>query len=700
MRKQFTTSLVLLTFISLLIFGAAAHGLQTHQQTQQNQRTTQTAQQVLEEPCPNRNPGWRNQQTIAGVQVQESKRCNPDNPNVVAASVKGTNNVPMSVLMKSGLNRNAVVKGNDTDGDGDPDNIHITLEVSGINEENPIVTQEIAPGINPAFWTFSPKTRGMTDNNSKVQNLMKVPSPTIRVEEGDNVTLEIENTHYMPHTVHLHGVDHPYSGGNHSEGGDGVPITNEMPIKPGESREYSFQPGTPGTMFYHCHVIPNTHVSMGLNGMFVIEEEKDNNTVQTLNPQAGKVRHPSQGVSENYTAEYDMVYQDLDKELHELPKDLSDTREIAKAVNRDYDITDASSDYFMLNGLSYPYTLRESNINVEPNERYKMRVLNAAGDVLSLHTHGHKFKVQQKDGVSLKNEIQRDVIDISAAQRVDLSLNTTIDGLNSYGEGLWIMHDHSEEAVTTDGISPGGNVAMIAYDSYLKDNGMPDSAVNTSKYFSEQYYEGNVPFFEGLDQQAFGYPPSEEPPEVPTATREQSSSAMQMDDSMNMEDGSMSGMNGMSGMGMMDMEMVPAGTVINGNKDELPPGCEEVKSVRDITIKAGEKFAEPGEAFAYNSESWEFNTCEKVNIEFVNLDETRHQWMIHGLPKEVYPMGMFNLEAMNSGTIEGTFITPSEPRDLLLHCSLPQHEQKGMQATVSITDRGSGGFFSFLSNIF
>lgn len=680
MRQHFTTSLVLLTFISLLISGVAAHGIQAHQSTQQNQRTTQDAQQVLEEPCKEMYPSWRDEQTVAGVHIQESQRCNPDNPNVVAAAVKGTNNVPMPVLMKSGLNRNAVVKGNDTDGDGDPDDIHITLEVTGLNEENPIVTQEIAPGIKPAFWTFSPKTRGMTDNNSKVQSLMKSPSPTIRVEEGDNVTLEIENTHYMPHTVHLHGVDHPYSGGNATEGGDGVPVTNEMPIKPGESREYNFSPETPGTMFYHCHVVPNTHVSMGLNGMFVIEEEKKNNTVQTLNPQAGKVRHPSKGVTENYTAEYDMVYQDIDKKLHQYSQNLSDTREIAKAVNRDYDITDADADYFMLNGLSFPYTLRESIINVEPDNRYRLRVLNAAGDVLSLHTHGHKVNIQQKDGVPLENEVQRDVVDVSSAQRVDLSLNTTIDGLNSYGEGLWISHDHAEEAVTTDGISPGGNVVMIAYKDYLKENGMPKTDVNIARYFSEQYYQGEVPYHASLDKQAFGMPPSEEPSQI-TSSQTTSTDISMMS-------------------GMMDMQMVPQGTVVNENKDELPPGCDEIKSVRDITIKAGEKFAEPGEAFGYSADNWEFNTCEKVNIDFVNLDETRHQWMIHGLPKEVYPMGMFNLEAMNGGTIEGTFITPSEEKDILLHCSLPQHEQKGMEATVSITERNSGGFFSFLSNLF
>ncbi len=679
MSKYFRPLLIALTTV-LLATTAFAHGIETHE-SQENQETTTTAEPQLEQPCTEPRSSWRNAQTIAGVDIQQSERCNPDNPNVVAAAVKGTNNVPMPVLMKTGLNRNAIIKENDTDGDGDPDNIHITLEVTGVNEANALATEEIAPGVKPSFWTFSPKTRGMVDSNAKVQDLIEAVSPTIRVEEGDTVTLEIENTHYMPHTVHLHGVDHPYKGTNGSKGGDGVPVTSESPIPPGESREYTFTPETPGSMFYHCHVVPNTHVSMGLNGMFVIEENKEDNNVQTINPGAGKVRHPSESVNESYSSEYDMVYQDVDKTLHEIPKKYNDTREIAKAVNRDYDRTDNSPDYFLLNGKSFPYTMRESVVNVEPNKRYKMRVLNAEGDVLSLHTHGHKVKVQQKDGVPVDNPVQRDVIDVSAAQRVDLSLNTTIDGLNSYDSGVWLMHDHHEEAVTTDGISPGGNVAMISYREYLNSKGMPETETNTNRYFSDAYYEGKVPFHGGMDQQAFGYPPSEEPPEF-TASET-----------------SNSGMSMMMGDMSMDMEMVPNGTVINENTDRLPEGCEEIRRSRQLTVEAGEKFAEPGEAYGYRQDEWEVQTCEKVTVKFQVHDEIRHQWMIHGLPRDLYPMGMFNLEVMDGGTVEGTFITPAEPTDLNLHCSLPQHQQKGMNGTVSVVDPSSG-FFSWLGNLF
>ncbi len=57
---------------------------------------------------------------------------------------------------------------------------------------------------------------------------MRLPSPAIRIEQGDQVRITLENSHYMPHTLHLHGADHGFvdAGG---EGNDGVPLTSENP---------------------------------------------------------------------------------------------------------------------------------------------------------------------------------------------------------------------------------------------------------------------------------------------------------------------------------------------------------------------------------------------------------------------------------------------------------------------------------------
>ena len=103
---------------------------------------------------------------------------------------------------------------------------------------------------------------------------------------------------------------------------------------------------------------------MGLQGLFIVEENKPNNWVQTFNVGAGKVRAPSKGVLEDYVQEYDMHYQGIDTSLNNLIQTSNDPRQLAKKMHRIYDITDGSDDYFMLNGRSFPYTLRESLITV------------------------------------------------------------------------------------------------------------------------------------------------------------------------------------------------------------------------------------------------------------------------------------------------------------------------------------------------
>ncbi len=676
MKKSFLS--VTLIFLAGLTL---AHGAVQDGHNVESQITGQSSgkiQYATEEICPNEKPGWRNASTISGVEILKSERCSPDNPYTVAASVKGTNHVGMKTLMKSGLSGDAVIKGNDTDGDGDPDRIHITHEIAGINEENQSnIDYEIAPGVKPAFWAFAPKTRGMVEEDSRASNLIRMPSPSIRIEQGDKVFLEVENTHYMPHTVHLHGVDHAFNSSNISEessGNDGVPAISEKPIKPGESRTYEIQPRKAGEMMYHCHVVPAVHVQMGLAGIFIVEEEADNNTVQTLNVGAGKVRHmPEKDQENNFEAEYDLVYQSLDKEVHEISKNYSDTRKISREIQREHDATDANSDYYILNGKSFPYTARESIIPVEKDEKYRLNTLNIGPDPISLHPHGHKITKTSADGVKLENPVQRDVFTMSAAQRATFTLDTTDNGLDSYGSGAWIMHDHTEPAVTTDGISPGGNIGMIVYERYLGKNGVPEVAGNLRKFFSASYYEGEIPYFQNLDPDMFG--------SVPGASENLSTSS---ESSGQSEMSMMSGMD--SGM-MMDMEMRDGGVVVNENTNKLPPGCSEVSGNESLYVEAGNRYAAPGNAFEYSTENYNLGTCERVTVEVKNLDEVRHQWMLHGLPEEVYPMGMFNIEVEGGESVEATFITPSDPQKLNLHCSLPQHEQKGMHGTVNIEDK-------------
>jgi len=133
------------------------------------------------------------------------------------------------------------------------------------------------------------------------------------------------------------------------------------------------------------------------------------------------------------------------------------------------------------------------------------------------------------------------------------------------------------------------------------------------------------------------------------------------------------------------------GAVMNQNFRQLPRGCSQISGDHTFTVSAGRSYAktEPGMIFGMSQYEFAVNPCSRVTVTFVNEDDVRHQWMVHGLPKYLYPAGMFHIEASGGRTKTGTFIAPSENRSYLVHCDLAQHMEKGMRAQLKV-GTGSG----------
>ncbi len=276
---------------------------------------------------------------------------------------------------------------------------------------------------------------------------------------------------------------------------------------PAERRTYRFSPRTAGSFFYHCHVQPNVHVLMGLAGLFVVEPAAADNRVQSVNIGAGRVRHPSQPARRRFDREYDLVYQGVDPRLHRLIRKSNDPRVVQKAMHRTYAHGRRHPTQFLLNGRSFPYTVRESQIQVRRGQRIRLRVLNAGSEEIALHTHGHRATVLAYDGVDVApgRRVTRDVLQIGASQRLDLLLHTRDDGEHASGPGVWFMHDHREKAVTTNGVAPGGDIGLITYEEYMLGNGMPERyGVDWAPYFSPAYYRGERPVWEAYSGPALG----------------------------------------------------------------------------------------------------------------------------------------------------------------------------------------------------
>jgi FtsP/CotA-like multicopper oxidase with cupredoxin domain len=138
---------------------------------------------------------------------------------------------------------------------------------------------------------------------------------------------------------------------------------------------------------------------------------------------------------------------------------------------------------------------------------------------------------------------------------------------------------------------------------------------------------------------------------------------------------------------MMDHE----GTMVMGETlDKLPSSCKSISEHVEITVRAGRKYARnfPGTAFAFDKQQWNVKPCAKVTWHFVNEDNVRHQFMMHGLPKYLYKYGMFHLEVTGPKTVSGTIIVPGSDDTFLVHCDISHHMEKGMKAQLVV---GKGG---------
>lgn len=139
---------------------------------------------------------------------------------------------------------------------------------------------------------------------------------------------------------------------------------------------------------------------------------------------------------------------------------------------------------------------------------------------------------------------------------------------------------------------------------------------------------------------------------------------------------------------LMDMT---GGMVMGQNTDILPGGCDRIAATKEITVHAGHEYAKkfPGRMFAFDVQEYQFEPCTKLTVNFVNDDNVRHQWMMHGLPKYLYPKGMFHLEVTGPGKISGTLIFPPGDKTYLVHCDIAQHMEKGMKGQLKI-GKGDG----------
>lgn len=155
-----------------------------------------------------------------------------------------------------------------------------------------------------------------------------------------------------------------------------------------------------------------------------------------------------------------------------------------------------------------------------------------------------------------------------------------------------------------------------------------------------------------------------------------------------------SGMAGMDHAGH-SMTFDATGMVMNSNATELPQDCDSIRRDYAFEVRAGTKYAKgyPGNIFGMSQHEFRVEPCSRIKITFINEDGIRHQFMVHNLPRYLYPQGMFHMEAAGGATQVGTLILPSDNRTYLVHCDIAQHMEKGMKGQI-VAGGGSGDLTS------
>ncbi len=215
------------------------------------------------------------------------------------------------------------------------------------------------------------------------------PGPTIEVNEGDRVRIEVENRLPEATVMHWHGIEVPIEM-------DGVEGISQDFIAPGETFVYEFTLHQHGTFFYHSHR-PMLQM-MGMIGLFVV--------------------HPRNRYEPHCDRDFGLILQ----EWATLPSNPTPNT-LAMEFN-----------WLTINGKSAPAT---TPMLVKLGERVRLRFVNLGMDHHPMHMHGHTWVVTGTEGGRIPRSQWRpgntELVGVAQARDVEFVANNP---------GDWMIHCH------------------------------------------------------------------------------------------------------------------------------------------------------------------------------------------------------------------------------------------------------------------
>lgn len=207
------------------------------------------------------------------------------------------------------------------------------------------------------------------------------PGPEIRVREGDQLRIRVENLLDQPTSIHWHGLLVPASM-------DGVPDVSNAPIAAGRVFVYEFPILQTGTYWYHSH--SDMQEQIGLAGPFVIEEANS----------PGNIDHDAVVMLSDWLHRSpEQVWAAL-RGPKSNPAGSTMQGSMPMGASSRVDLSDVAYDAFLINGRgnAKPWILK-----ARPGERIRLRFINAgASTYFRLRLDRIPLTITHADGIAVQ----------------------------------------------------------------------------------------------------------------------------------------------------------------------------------------------------------------------------------------------------------------------------------------------------------
>lgn len=244
-----------------------------------------------------------------------------------------------------------------------------------------------------------------SDDQGSFPGVMQYPGPTLIVNQGDTVTINLKNQLSMPVSMVFPGQ----SGVTASGGTTGL-LTQEAeaPISPAivsGTVTYTFTASQPGTYLYHSGTRPDLQVEMGLVGAIIVRPAGFNEATNRT-----AYGHPGSA----YDHEYLFLLTEMDEAIH---RKVEFNQATGQLPWTGVDSSAFFPVYWFINGRGAPDTMIGAGAQtpwlptqpynamprMHPGERLLMRVIGAGRDLHPFHHHGNNSRTIARDGRLLES---------------------------------------------------------------------------------------------------------------------------------------------------------------------------------------------------------------------------------------------------------------------------------------------------------